>query len=315
MRNPVRALHRFWGIRGWTILALLAAVAAAVPFAMRSRFVRRQRAAFALRSAEGHLAARDPGKAVAALRSALRLEPENAAARARLAAVELERGNWEIAFLENQSLTELHPEDPEGWIGLASLMVKSGLLSTPEAALDKAIARAPERADARRLRATVRYRAGRYHGAAIDADAAAKAAGDAPTLHTLRTCIEAKRTGAAPPPDCERMFGVAPVPAARFRAEAQAGGGKLAALSREHWPGRMAQLRQALEMQLRKQDWPAAERIVGAARQAYPSGPFGPFVAGILELARGRAAEAEPHFFAALAVAPRSAVVASLVQV
>src|SRR6185436_15694165 len=98
----------------------------------------------------------------------------------RLAETELARGQWEIAFLEYQELTDLHPEDPEGWIGLGGLMLKTGLLATSEA---------------------------------------------------------------APPDGCERAFGVAPVPAGRVRTETQAGGGKLASLAREHWPGRMAQMR------------------------------------------------------------------------
>ena len=309
MRNPLRGLQQRMGIRGWVILCLAAAALAALPMALRSRFVLDRRAALALGRGERHLAAQELDKAAGELRAALRLQPQSARARSQLATTELRRGNWEIAFLEFQSLTELHPEDPDGWVGLAGVMVKSGLLATPEAALDRAIALAPERAEARLLRAQVRYRLGRYHGARLDAQAGVKEAPQDPTLLLLLACVEAKGGKGPLPAGCERELGAAPVPAGRVRAEAQAGGGKLAALSREHWPGRMAQMRQALEMQLRKQDWAAAERVVTAAGQAYPEGPFAPFVAGILDLARGRAEDAEARFSDSLAAAPRSAVV------
>jgi predicted Zn-dependent protease len=286
-----------------------AAVLAALPPLWRSSFVRQRRAAVALHRAEDDIAAGRLDKAVAGLRTALRLRPGDARARTQLAATELARGQWEIAFLEYQELTDLHPEDPDGWIGLGDLMLKTGLLATPEAALDKAIARAPERAGSRLLRAQIRYRVGRFHGAQLDARAAAQSTPPDPSAGMLVRCIDAKRAGAAAPEGCERAFGAAPVPAGRVRAEAQAGGGKLASLSREHWPGRMAQMRQALEIELRKQDWNAAERTVASARQAYPDGPFAPFLAGIVELGRGRPEDAEAQFFAALAAAPRSAVV------
>lgn len=42
------------------------------------------------------------------------------------------------------------------------LMLRSGLLHAPEAALDVAIEVAPTRSDARRLRADLRFRQGRY---------------------------------------------------------------------------------------------------------------------------------------------------------
>src|SRR3989442_3822433 len=57
-------------------------------------------------------------------------------------------------------------------MGLADLMVRSGLLEAPEAALDNAIEVAPTRADAHRLRGEIRFRLGRYYGAHLDAQAA-----------------------------------------------------------------------------------------------------------------------------------------------
>src|SRR5436853_440297 len=112
---------------------------------------------------------------LADLRRVLRLRPFDAGARLTLANLELSAGNWELAFLEYQSLTELHPEEPQGWIGLASILMRGGLLVSPEEALDKAIALAPRPADAHVLRADVRSRMGRFHGARLDAEAAVEA--------------------------------------------------------------------------------------------------------------------------------------------
>ena len=79
--------------------------------------------------------------------------------------MELGLGNTELAFLDFQALTEMHPEDASAWVKLAELMVKSGQLEAPEALLDKAIELDPQRADARLLRGSIRFRLGRYYGA------------------------------------------------------------------------------------------------------------------------------------------------------
>jgi predicted Zn-dependent protease len=84
---------------------------------------------------------------------------------------------------------------------------------------------------------------------------------------------------------------------------------RFAAVAREHWPGRMAQMRQALELHMRQQSWSDAERMVESARRMYPGTSFPPFLAGIVQLARGDADEAEEHLFEALRAAPRSPVV------
>ena len=275
-------------IRGWIALCLIVAAAVGLPRVFSSRFVSQRRAALSLTRAQAHLAAGELDRARSELRAALRLQPGNGDARHQLAILELRLGNPELAFLEFESLTELRPEDPNGWIGLADLMVKGGLLEAPEAALDKALAAAPERADAHSLRAEIRFRLGRYHGARLDAQAAGA---DASKL------LE--------------QSGSAPVPSSRVRAEAQSGRDKLAALAREHWPGRLAQMRRALEVHLRQQNWTAAERVVESARRTYPEGAFAPFLAGILELARGDADEAEKYLSESLTSAPRSPVVAT----
>jgi tetratricopeptide (TPR) repeat protein len=456
IRKLVRVVRDGVTVRAWVALCVLVAVLVSAPRVLSSRFVTERRAARSLKLAQAHLAAREFDQARSEFRAALRMQPNHGDARHQLAAMELGLGNWELAFLEFQSLTELHPEDPNGWIGFAGLMVKSGLLGTPEAALDKAIAAAPKRADAHLLRGDIRFRSGRYHGARLDAEAAVaeEARTDAASWALLvrsaahsqgtQAGIEAAERGIAAvgrdpallqplafllagsgrtregvtileqiigaqsgsatawnaqltlarvelragnreaarkqldtlllqrPGDEEalalgivldaaggrveaavarldaalqglpksrtlrdlhdrlqsarddsaaiaallveligRELGPAPVPSSRLRAEAESGRGKLLALAREHWPGRLAQMRQALEVQLRQQDWSAAQRILEAARRTYADSAFAPFLAGILELARGNADEAEQSFFESLKSAPRSPVVAA----
>src|SRR5262249_54262279 len=82
-----------------------------------------------------------------------------------------------------------------------------------------------------------------------------------------------------------------------------------AVATREHWPGRLAQIRQSLEGRLRQQDWVGAEAIVSSVRQKYPGTSFAAFVSGILELARGRNEEARTQLLASLRASPRSSVV------
>src|SRR5207245_6666514 len=294
----LRLLHDRLKLRGWVALCLTVAAAASLPLVLPSRFVTQRRAALHLKRAQAHVASRQLDQARVEFRAALQLLPGSGDARRQLAAMEFARGNWELAFLELESLTEMHPEDPGGWMGLADLlMVKGGLPDAPEAALDKAIAAAPTRADARLLRVEIRFRLGRYHGAHVDAQAAvAEAPKDAAASALL------VRSAAAGP---------APIPAARFRAETQSTGNRFASVAREHWPGRLAQIRQALEIEMRQQNWAAAQRIVDSARRGYPHTAFVPFLAGIVELAQGHAGEAERYLSESLKSAPRSPVIAT----
>jgi tetratricopeptide (TPR) repeat protein len=454
MRTHARAI--FPGrlkFRGWIALCLIAMVMVSLPLVLSSRFVSQRRAALKFKRAQAHLASREFDQARTEFRAALRLQPGNAEARHQLAAMELGVGNWEVAFLEFQSLSELHPEDPNGWIGLSDLMMKSGLLETPEAALDRAIEVAPRRADAHRLRGDVRFRLGRYHGAHLDAEAAVAeapkdvaswvllvrsaarslgtdagieavsrglaAVGKEPALllsfayllaerdrtrEAIKTLEEivSDRTDSETawsagvalarvevragdrdaarrrldavllqrPVDEEALalravmdasggrvdaslaqldaalellpmsrtlrdvygrlqsarndpaaiaallaeimasdLGPAPAPSSRVRAEAGTGRAKLALSTREHWPGRLAQMRQALEVQLLQRNWTEAQRIIESARRTFPDTAFAPFLGGILGLARGDVDGAEKNLSEALAAAPRSSVV------
>src|SRR5688500_3838885 len=135
-------------IREWLVVGIAAAIIAGVSQLLLSRSATERAANLKFERSRAYLASGQFDRAKAELRAALLLDPGNGKGRHELAQLELRSGEWELAFLEFQSLTEIHPGDPEGWIGLAELMVKSGLLEAPEAALDKAIAAAPKRADA-----------------------------------------------------------------------------------------------------------------------------------------------------------------------
>ncbi len=301
----------------WIALGAIAAVVLLLPQVWSSRFVTGRRAAHHLDRARAHLASRELEQARAELRASLALQPDGIDARRQLAAMELGLGNWELAFLELETLSALHPEDPDCWIALADLMVKRGWLEAPEAALDKALDAAPGRADAHALRADLRFRLGRYHGALVDARAAlasGPATSDVARSAKLTLARVALRTGGAPAAGEDAD---APAPAAprRLREDAQLDVGSLGAWMREAWPGRLGALRRDLEAELRKQAWTEAQRIVDSARQASPGNVFAPYLAGILELARGNLDQAGPLLSQALLLAPRNpTVVAALAR-
>jgi len=313
--RSIRSLRDRLKLRGWIALSLILAAAVGLPRFLSSRFLSQRRLASSLERARTHLAAREFDQARRELHAALGLEPGNAGARNQLATMELGLGNREIAFLEFQTLTEMQPQDPNGWIGIADLLVKGGLHDAPEVALDKAIAAAPTRADAHLLRGEIRFRVGRYHGAHLDAQVAvAEAPQDAAARGLLVRSAAARGEHEAADgrfPESVASLGPAPIPSTRFRAEARSTGNRFTSVGREHWPGRLAQIRQSLELEMRQQNWTAAQGIVDSARRAYPDTAFAPFLAGIVELAQGHAGEAERYLSESLKLAPRSPVIAT----
>jgi tetratricopeptide (TPR) repeat protein len=331
MRKVLRSLNNRMRVRGWiALLILVAAAAVGLPSVLKSRFVSQRRAAFALKRAEAQRASRHFQQARTEFRAALQLEPGDSVARRELAELELGLGNTELAFLEYESLTEMHPEDPRGWVKLAELMVQSGQLEAPEALLDKAIELDPQRGDARLLRGNIRLRLGRYYGAVQDARAAVAATpddvecwvllvrsvarsqgaeaglqaatqaigkvGEQPGLASLRTGLQPGGTPDLGPP---------PAPSRRLRADALTGRGNLGAWTREHWPGHLAEIRQSFEEALKRHDWTEAQRTVDSAASAYPGSAFAPYLGGMLALARGDLGMAERSFSEARASAPR----------
>ena len=305
------------GLRGWIALCGTATALLLLALLWSSRFVSSRRAAFHLDQARTHLASADLPRARAELLASLRLQPDGVPARRQLAAMELGQGEWELAFLELESLTERHPEDAESWTALADLMVKRGWLEAPEAALDRALEADPQRAEPHAMRADLRFRLGRYHGARVDADTALASAAAPPDVgRSARLTLSrvVLRTGGALAPGTEDV----PAPAAprRSRDDAQIDVGGLGAWSREAWPGRLGEMRRQLDARIRQQSWTEARGIVDSAHRAYPGGVFAPYLGGILELARGDAEEAERQLSEALAAAPRNpAVVAALARV
>jgi predicted Zn-dependent protease len=272
--------------------------------AFESRFVRAKRAELAAGRARTALEAGDVEHARSELRAALALMPENNAARKQRAALELARGSPEVAFLEYQGLTEMAPEDPEGWIALARLMRASDLLEAPEATLDQALELAPGNAVAHRERGEIRERLGRYLGALEDARAATRAAPEDVGAKSLLLRSQARAAGTS-----AVDLGPPPAPPRRLRPDAQVDRSALGAWTREYWPGRMGELRKAFEGQVQQRDWDGAQRTVDAANLQFPGSIFGPFLAGLLDLRRGDPDPAEQHLMAALRIAPRSPVV------
>ncbi|HET6981467.1 MAG TPA: tetratricopeptide repeat protein, partial [Myxococcaceae bacterium] len=219
------------------LAALVALVVVGAVKGFDSRFVRAKRAELAGGRARTALEAGDVERARSELRAALSLLPEDTAARKQLAALELARGSPEVAFLEYQGLTEMTPEDPEGWIALARLMRASALLEAPEATLERALEAAPGNADAHRERGEIRERLGRYLGALEDARAASKAAPDDAGAKSLLLRAEARARGAAGPGSTVDL-GPPPAPPRRLRPDAQVDRSALGAWTREYWPGR-----------------------------------------------------------------------------
>ncbi len=311
------------------MLALLSVgvLAVAARWAMDSRPVREWRAEVHARRARTHLASREIDQARVEFRRALRLNPEDAGARRELADMEAGLGHTELAFLEYQSLTEMHPEDATGWVRVAALMRRSGLLEAPEAALDRAIDVASRDGEARLARGEIRFQLGRYRGAVEDARAAVGAdPTSADAWHLLVTgiaraegpdkALESARQAPAPLRESlarlavapDDALGPSPVPPRRLRPDAQIDRGSLAAWSREYWPGRMGELRKSFEAQLQQKEWMEAQRLIDLSASEFPGSAFGPFLAGLLALHRGDIEQAERQLTAALEIAPRSPV-------
>ena len=129
--------------------------------------------------------------------------------------------------------------------------------------LHRAVSLAPNRADARSLRADIRFRLGRYSGALADAQAAVATAPKDSTSWRLLIRTTARSRGMDAATEAARRAtesigndagflqavtdrGPEPAPPRRLRADAQIDFGTVGAWMREHWPGRLAQQREAL---------------------------------------------------------------------
>jgi predicted Zn-dependent protease len=331
MRNVLHhLLNRRMRFRGWIGLAVLTAALVA-PTVVHSPRVSRWRSALCLERARSLVASSAFEQARIEFRSALRLQPGNAPARSELANVEGSLGHTELAYLEYESLTELHPEMAEAWVRLGELMVQSGGLEVPEELLDAAIDLDPGRGDARLLRGNIRLRLGRYYGALQDARVSVARMPDDVDARVLLVRSAARSQGAdagvanakeaisavgerpvlaallreltSDPSKAD--LGPAPAPPLPLRVEERTSPASLGAWTRERWPGQMAAMRRSFEDVLGRRDWPESERIVDDARRAYPGSAFPPFLDGTLELERGNLERAELGFREAMAISPR----------
>ena len=199
-------------------------------------------------------------------------------------------------------------------LALARIRLRAGDRDAARKQLDALLMQRPADEEAIALRAVMDARGGRVEPSLAQLNAALELLPTSRTLRVVHARLQAARNdSAAVAALLGEMtggdLGPAPAPPSRLRADAQTDRGNIVALARERWPGSLAQMRQALEVQLRQQNWTEAQRIVEAARRTYPDTAFGPWLAGILELARGNADEAEKYLYDAMAAAPRSPIV------
>jgi tetratricopeptide (TPR) repeat protein len=279
--------------------------------------------AFAARRELGHarqlLQTHHPDDALSALEEALRSDPALADARGMRGTLELQRGHPEQAFLEFQSQSELEPQNPEGWLGLAQVRSAANQPEDAELAMDRVLELAPQRPGARTLRAEIRYRLGRYQGALLDAEQAVRA--DATDVRAWSIFIRAvgqtkglsaasevgdkalAATGNAPEVQREvASLQAAAPPAAQSGPRLRENAGDHA----ENWPGALGALMRDLVVKLHEQNWAAAEQLAASAQVLYPQTLMGPWLDGVIELGRGHQAVAEQHFWKAFAASPRS---------
>ena len=122
-----------------------------------------------LERARGAIAAQRVDDAASALAAALRRNPRLGSARQALGELELRRGRLEEAFLQFQALSDMEPENPVGWDGLAQVRTAAGQQDAALSALDVLLGLAPDLAQRRIDRAELRLRRGRFRGASLDA--------------------------------------------------------------------------------------------------------------------------------------------------
>jgi predicted Zn-dependent protease len=196
-------------------------------------------------------------------------------------------------------------------LALAGIKLRSGDRDAARKQLDALLVQRPADEEALALRALIDARGGQVEPSLAQLNAALELLPTSRTLRVVHARLQVARNdsvavAALLAEMTGRDLGPAPAPPSRLRGENQTDRGNIAALSRERWPGRLAEMRQALEVQLRQQNWTEAQRIVESARRTYPDTTFGAWLAGILELARGNADEAEKYLYEAMAAAPRS---------
>ena len=322
-RNVFYSLNRRMRVRGWIGLLVVVVGALAAPSVVRSRLVSTWRAALCLRRARSDVASRAFEQARIEFRAALRLQPSNAMARSELAEMERSLGNTELAFLEYESLTEMHPESAEAWVRLAELMVKADNSGTGRSARG-AIDLDPLR-EARLLRATYGYaldaitalfrmrgsRCGgarrcrrsvllvrsaansRGRGGNNNRQEAIGEGGEHPVLSSLDALIRReRRTLDCLPPRRSASASMngrrAAICGLGARELARSDGGD-----------------STFEDALGRHDWPEAEGIIDSARKAYPGSAFPPFLHGDARARTGKFGTSRAWVPRTMAISPR----------
>jgi cellulose synthase operon protein C len=307
--------------RHWLLLGALFAAAAAFAFALP--FMRRPAvnllAQHEVALARQSLASGHPQEAAAAFRRALHWNPGLAEARGLLGGLELEQGRLEHAFLEFQSLTELQPRNPEGWLGLARVRKKAGQPEEAAAAMDEVLELAPETPGARTVRSELRYEVGRYQGAYLDAQRAVQTdAKDARAwLVLVRAAAQvqgtkaglaaAERGLASTGGDVALVQELSSLRASNTPAAVSGPRLKEDSSDRaEKWPGALGSLMRDVVSKMQRKDWFAAEQLAASAGTRYPATMMGPWLVGVIALTREQFEAAEKSLLSALDVAPRS---------
>jgi tetratricopeptide (TPR) repeat protein len=265
------------------------------------------------------LAANASDQADAALLQALRWRPALGEARGLLAASELRRRQVDQAFLDFQSLTELQPDNADGWLGLAQVRLSAGQPEEAAAAMDSVIEVAPNRPGARTMRSELRYQLGQYQAAYADAERAIRL--DPKDARAWTILVQATNRTKGPVAALEAaqrgvgatggdatvlreisLLRQGAVTIARSEPRLREDSGDRA----ERWPGALGSFMREFVAKLEHQDWNAAAALAASAHSKYPGTFLGPWLEGLLELTLGHLDKAEKQFLAALAWSPRS---------
>jgi tetratricopeptide (TPR) repeat protein len=306
----------------WRWVALGLAFAAAVVgglHASRGYFAGHQ-AERHFRRAERLLEGREHEAARAELRSALRLRPSHREARRQLAELELRTARLEHAFLEFHALTEMHSDDAEAWLGLGRARIAADQLQEAETAATEAVELAPDLAAARRLRAEVRHRLGRFHGARVDAQALVDRDPKDAAAWVLLARATARVEGATAGAEAARrgLAGTGEDPAlSRALQELRASAVErdeevdrpkigVAVDRSQNWPGKLGALLRDFASRRQQRDWDGGRALALTARNTYPGTVLGPWLEGVLEFSQGHFESGEKYLLEGLSTVPRS---------
>lgn len=245
-----------------------------------------------------------------ALDRAIDLAPQRADARVRRAGIRFQLGRYSGARADAEAAVAASPRDAAAWALLVRSVARAeGAAAGIEVAMRGIAAAGRDRALLSPL-ARLLDDTGRTPEAAQILEESAGALDDARRgkLLLARGRLKAGDRGGAHAliaAITSGDLGPAPAPPRRLRADAETDLGRTGAWMREHWPGRLAGVREELETRLRERNWTEAQRVADSAARAYPESSFAPFLSGTLHLARGEAEEAAKRFAEAVAVAPR----------